>query len=60
MSDWLHNLPVTWMALVAFAANYLLAAIIYVVVNVMPRGRARPGLQGRFSGPEPRLQVLLR
>ena len=29
MSDWLLNLPVLWMAVVVFAATYLLAASIY-------------------------------
>ncbi|MBR0826554.1 DUF4239 domain-containing protein [Bradyrhizobium manausense] len=32
MSDWLHNLPVPWMALVIFGFTYLLAASIYAVV----------------------------
>jgi hypothetical protein len=42
MSDWLHNLPVAWMALVVFGAAYLVAAIIYIVVNVVAVGeRAR-------------------
>ncbi|MGH6825730.1 DUF4239 domain-containing protein [Methyloceanibacter sp.] len=31
--DWLLNLPVTWMALVVFAATYLVAAGIYLVVT---------------------------
>jgi hypothetical protein len=29
MSDWFHNLPVPWMALVIFGFTYLLAAAIY-------------------------------
>jgi hypothetical protein len=33
MIDRLLNLPVTWMALVVFAATYLVAAIIYLVVT---------------------------
>jgi hypothetical protein len=32
MSDWLHNLPVLWMALVVFGATYLTSAIIYSIV----------------------------
>jgi hypothetical protein len=51
MSDWLHNLPVTWMALVVFAANYLLAAIIYVVVNVMPAGERARDFRAVSAGP---------
>jgi len=33
MSDWLLNLPVPWMAVVVFAATYLLAAVVYWVVT---------------------------
>lgn len=33
MSEWLLNLPVLWMAVVVFAANYLLTAGIYWVVT---------------------------
>jgi hypothetical protein len=29
MSDWLLNLPVLWMAVVVFAATYLLAAVVF-------------------------------
>jgi len=29
MSDWLHNLPIAWMALVIFGGVYLLAFVIY-------------------------------
>src|SRR5260370_42365815 len=35
MSDWLHNLPVAWMALVVFGLTYLVAAAIYAVVTVL-------------------------
>ena len=35
MSDWLPNLPVLWMAVVVFAATYLLAASIYWVVTML-------------------------
>jgi hypothetical protein len=33
MSDWLHNLPVGWMALVVFAATYCVAAFVYLTVT---------------------------
>ena len=32
MSDWLHNLPVPWMALVVFGFTYLLAAAVFAAV----------------------------
>jgi hypothetical protein len=42
MSDWLHNLPVAWMALVVFGGTYLVAGSIYVAVNLLAMGeRAR-------------------
>jgi hypothetical protein len=42
MSDWLHNLPVPWMALVIFGFTYALAAAIYAVIAALaPRGLAK-------------------
>ena len=42
MSDWLLNLPVPWMAVVVFAATYLLAAVVYwVVTRLAVNERAR-------------------
>ena len=42
MDDWLHNLPVIWMAVVVFGVTYLIAATIYAVVMVLATGeRAR-------------------
>ena len=38
MSDWLHSLPVAWMALVVFGLTYLVAAAIYAVVTVLAVG----------------------
>jgi hypothetical protein len=35
VGDWLLNLPVLWMAVVVFAATYLLAASIYWVVTTL-------------------------
>ena len=45
LSDWLHNLPVGWMAVVFFGCAYLSAALIYAMVIEFPtsmwvRGRA--------------------
>jgi len=36
MSDWLHSLPVGWMAVVFFGCAYLSAAVIYAVVVEFP------------------------
>ena len=43
MSDWLLNLPVSWMALVVFVGTYFVAAVIYLIVTrlaVNDRARA--------------------
>lgn len=42
MSDWLHNLPVAWMALGVFGSTYLVAAAIQILVRFFAdRGHAR-------------------
>jgi Protein of unknown function (DUF4239) len=42
MNNWLHNLPVAWMALVIFGVTYLVAAVTYAVVATLAVGeRAR-------------------
>jgi hypothetical protein len=38
MSDWLHNLPVPWMALVIFGFTYVLTALIYAIVAKLAAG----------------------
>jgi hypothetical protein len=38
MNNWLHNLPVVWMALVIFGVTYVVAAAIYAVVAVFAVG----------------------
>jgi hypothetical protein len=38
MSDWLHNLPLLWMALVIFGFTYLVAAAIYLIVTWLAVG----------------------
>jgi hypothetical protein len=42
MGDWLLNLPISWMAVVIFAATYLIAACVYLLVVRLAVGdRAR-------------------
>ena len=42
ISDWLHNLPVPWMALVVLRTTYFLAAAIFAVANLIGKAeRAR-------------------
>ena len=35
MSDWIHNLPVPWMALVVFGFTFLLAASTFAIVSAL-------------------------
>src|SRR5262245_61043746 len=51
MDDWLHNLPVVWMAVVVFAMVYLATGVIFAVIMLLGRGKwarifkgASPGL----------------
>src|SRR5262249_62368140 len=37
-SDWLHNLPVLWMAILVFGFTYLVTAGIYALVMVFAGG----------------------
>jgi len=38
MSNWLHNLPVVWMAIVVFGFTYVMAVVIYGVVMALAVG----------------------
>jgi hypothetical protein len=49
MNDWLHNLPLGWMAFVVFGAAYLIAAAICLVVTALPD----PGHVGAFKAISP-------
>ena len=33
MSDWLHSLPIVWMALVVFGFTFLLAAVLFAGIS---------------------------
>ena len=51
MDDWLHNLPLMWMALVIFTIVYLAAGAIFAIIMLLARGerahvfnRVSPGL----------------
>ena len=42
MSDWLHNLPLIWMALVIFGVTYVFAVLVQTFVRMLAVGeRAR-------------------
>jgi hypothetical protein len=51
MNDWLHNLPLIWMAVVIFTIVYLAAGAIFAIIMLLARGepvhifkRVSPGL----------------
>src|SRR5215469_9046467 len=51
MNEWLHNLPVTWMAIVIFTIVYLATAVIFAIVMLLGRGQ----WAGVFKGASPGL-----
>ena len=58
MSDWLHNLPVSWMALVVFGFTFLLAAMIYAVVATLATGRLAKSFKAISVGMLPSLGIM--
>ena len=56
MNEWLHNLPVAWMAIVIFTIVYLAAGVIFAIVMLLGRGKwarvfkgGSPGLLSPFG-----------
>jgi len=58
MSDWLHNLPVPWMALVVFAFTYGLAVAIYAVVAWLAVGERARSFKAVSPGMLPPLGII--
>jgi Protein of unknown function (DUF4239) len=58
MSDWLHSLPVAWMALVVFVATYLVTGVIYGVVMVLAAGERGRVFKGLSPGMLPPLGII--
>ena len=58
MSDWLHNLPVVWMALVVFGFTYLVTVAIYVVVRVLAVGERARSFKAVSPGMLPPLGII--
>jgi hypothetical protein len=58
MSDWLHNLPVLWMALVVFGFTYLISAAIYAVVMVLAVGERARSFKAVSPGMLPPLGII--
>jgi Protein of unknown function (DUF4239) len=58
MNDWLHNLPLIWMALVVFGAVYLVTAVIYAVVIGLAAGERARAFKAVSPGMLPPLGIL--
>lgn len=58
MSDWLHNLPVAWMALLVFVATYLVAGGIYAVVMALAGGERARTFKAMSPGMLPPLGII--
>jgi hypothetical protein len=58
MIDWLHNLPLGWMALVVFAVTYLVAAGIYLLVMALAVGERARAFKAISPGMLPPLGII--
>ena len=58
MIDWVHNLPIAWMALAVFAATYLVAAAIWWIVTALARGRRAATFKALSPGMLPPLGIM--
>jgi hypothetical protein len=58
MNDWLHNLPIVWMALLVFGLTALVAAAIYLSVTVLSVGERARSFKAVSPGMLPPLGIL--
>ena len=58
MSDWLHNLPIVWMALLVFGLTALGTAAIYVVITVLSVGERARAFKAVSPGLLPPMGIL--
>lgn len=58
MSDWLHNLPIVWMALLIFGLTALVTAAIYGVVTMLSVGERARSFKAVSPGLLPPLGIL--
>src|SRR2546428_12652177 len=58
MNDWLHNLPVLWMALVIFGFTYLVSGMIYATVIVLAAGKRARSFKAVSPGLLPPLGII--
>jgi hypothetical protein len=58
MSDWFHDLPVLWMALLTFSFTYLIAAGVYAVVSLLAVGERARAFKAVSPGMLPPLGII--
>src|ERR1700692_4939842 len=58
MSDWVHNLPVPWMALVVFGFTFLLAASTFAVVSALATKQRAKSFKAISAGMLPVLGII--
>ncbi|MGA7111042.1 MAG: hypothetical protein WBY77_01130 [Pseudolabrys sp.] len=58
MNDWLHNLPIVWMALLVFGFTYLLAAGICGFVTALAKGERARAFKAISPGMLPPLGII--
>jgi hypothetical protein len=58
MSDWLHSLPVVWMALLVFGLTYLITAVICAVITVLAVGERARSFKAVSPGLLPPLGII--
>jgi hypothetical protein len=58
MNDWLHELPIVWMAVLFFGVTYFVTAIIYTAVMVLAIGERARAFRSASPGMLPPLGIL--
>src|SRR5262245_12121454 len=58
MSDWLHNLPVLWMALLVFGFTYAVTAGIYAAIAALAVGERARSFKAISPGLLPPLGII--
>jgi hypothetical protein len=58
MNDWLHDLPIVWMAVLFFGVTYFVTAIIYTAVMVLAIGERARAFRSASPGMLPPLGIL--
>ena len=58
MNDWLHNLPILWMALLSFGLTALVTAAIYAVIMALSVGERARSFKTVSPGLLPPLGIL--